>query len=108
MKFSRAIMLGVLVSFAISMLSCGKSKEDIVLAEFKDRSIMLQEFEDAYANVNEKFLPTQSGLEGLEQFLTTMLNKEIMAYKSDELGYDKDQSVTQGVEAFKKMGLQAG
>lgn len=107
MRFSRAILFGLFVSMAISMLSCSKGKEDIVLAEFKDRTITLAEFEDAYAHVNEKFLPTKSGQEGLEQFLTTMLNKEVMAYKSDELGYDKDQSVHQGVETFKKMGLQA-
>jgi peptidyl-prolyl cis-trans isomerase C len=30
-----------------------------------------------------------------------------MAYKADELGYDKEPSVVQGMESFTKMGLQA-
>jgi parvulin-like peptidyl-prolyl isomerase len=105
MKLSRTLLAGLLVVTAVTVVSCGK-REDTVLAEFKNRSITIDEFEDAYAKVDVKFLPESSGEEGLREFLTTMLNKEIIAYKADELGYDKDQTVIQGMENFKKMGLQ--
>lgn len=104
---SRALILGLLLPAAIVLNSCAK-REDATLAQFKDRKITVGEFEDAYAKVSPEFLPAAKGVDGLKEFLTTMLNKEVMAYKADELGYDKDPTVVQGMDAFKKMGLQAG
>lgn len=108
MKCSRALLAGAAILLAASALSCGGGRADAVLAEFKDRKITVAQFEDAYANVQPLYLPKASGLEGYKEFLNTMLNKEVMAYKADELGYDKDQSVVQGMEAYRNLGLQAG
>jgi parvulin-like peptidyl-prolyl isomerase len=108
MKFTRALLTGLLIVVVISMLSCTKSKDDTILAEFKDRKITLAQFEDVYANVSVEYLPDKEGVEGYLELLTTMLNKEVMAYMADLQGYDKDQTVVQGMEAFEKMGLQAG
>ncbi len=105
MKSARMLALGLLIPAAMTLASCGK-REDVKLAEFKGRAITIGEFERAYANVDPKFLPKATGIEGYREFLNTMLNKEIMAHKADELGYDKDPSVVQGLEAFKKLGLQ--
>jgi parvulin-like peptidyl-prolyl isomerase len=107
MNLSKAILAGLVVVLAVSVLSCSK-REDVVLAEFKDRKITIGEFENAYPKVDPKYLPKASGVEGYKEFVTTMLNKEVMAYKADELGYDKDQVVIQGMESYKSMGLQAG
>jgi len=100
------VALGLLVPAVLTLASCGK-RENIKLAEFKGHSITVGEFEDAYAHVDPKFLPKSTGLEGKREFLNTMLNKEIMAYEADKLGFDKDPAVLQGMEAFKKMGLNA-
>ena len=108
MRCSRALLASLVVVLAVSVLSCGGGRENAVLAEFKDRKITVAKFEDAYANVQPIYLPKASGVEGYKEFLNTMLNKEVMAYKADELGYDKDQSVIQGMDAYKNMGLQAG
>jgi peptidyl-prolyl cis-trans isomerase C len=108
MRCSRALLASLVVVLAVSALSCGGGKENAVLAEFKDRKITVAEFEHGYANVQPLYLPKASGLEGYREFLNTMLNKEVMAYKSDELGYDKDQGVIQGMDAFRRLGLQAG
>ena len=35
-----------------------------------------------------------------------MINRDVMAVKADELGYDKDPSIAQGMEAFRRMTLQ--
>lgn len=105
MKFSKTLFVGLLVTLIVPILSCSKDKEDIILAEVKDRKISVAKFERVYAMINPEYLPKEQGVEGYEELLTTMLNKEIIAYKADELGYDKDQTVIQGMEAFKKMGL---
>jgi len=106
MQSSRIILACLILVMAVTVISCS-SREDAVLAEFKDRKITVGRFEQAYAKVNVKYLPQASGVEGYAEFLNTMLNKEVMAYKADELGYDKDQTVVQGMDAFRTMGLQA-
>lgn len=103
----RTLTIGVLVPAVFLLSSCTK-REDLPLAEYGGKKITVGDFEKAYAVVKPEFLPKQKGIEGKKEFLTTMLNKNVMAYKADELGYDKDPAVVQGMEAFKKMGLQAG
>jgi parvulin-like peptidyl-prolyl isomerase len=105
MKVSRMLFVALIVAVVAAVVSCGGGGGG-ALAEFQDQKITVSEFEEAYAKVDPKYLPRQSGIEGYEEFLTTMLNKEVMAYKADELGYDKDQAVINGMDAFKKMGLQ--
>jgi parvulin-like peptidyl-prolyl isomerase len=88
--------------------SCSKSSEDTLVAEVGDRTISLASYEKAYHSVDPKFLPEGKDLDGRKEFLDTMINREVLAMKADELGYDKDPYVMQGMEAFKKVGLQAG
>ena len=108
MKLSRALLMGLFVTLVIPLFSCSKNKEKIILAEVKDRKITLAKFEKAYSRVSQDYIPQTPGLEGLEEFLITMLNKEIMAYKADELGYDKDPTVVESMDSFMKIGLQVG
>ena len=99
-----APLFGLGMIAAIAVTGCSK-REELKVAHFKDRSITVAQFEEAYARVDESFLPKTTGLEGKKEFLTTMLNKEVMAAKADELGYDKDPAVAQGMEAFRRMSL---
>ena len=92
----------------VCLVSCSKSREDIPVAKVKDRVISLATFENTYVRVDPKYLPESRDIDGLVQFLETMIDKEIMAIKADELGYDKDQYVVEGMKAFRKVGLQAG
>lgn len=103
----RTLLIGVLFPAVFLLSSCAK-REDQSLADYGDKKITVGDFEKAYAVVKPEYLPKASGVEGYKEFLNTMLNKAVMAYKADELGYDKDPAVVQGMEAFKKMGLQAG
>lgn len=105
---ARVVVLGLLMPIAILLTSCTK-REDLTLADYgDDGKITIGEFEKAYVVVNPEFLPKTGGVEGRREFLTTMLNRKVMAHKADELGYDKDPAVVQGMESFTKMGLQAG
>ncbi len=98
------ICLG-LAALAIAVTGCSK-REELKVAEFKDQVITVADFEEAYKRVDPAYLPKQAGFDGKKEFLDTMLNKYVMAYKADELGYDKDPSVTQGMEMFTRMALQ--
>jgi len=105
MMFSRAVLSGLLVVLALSLLSCS-SREDAVLAEFGDQTVTVAQFEKAYQTVKPTYLPKATGVEGYKEFLNTMLNKEVMAHKADQLGYDRDPAVVEGMEAYKEMAYQ--
>ncbi|MDH3214775.1 MAG: peptidyl-prolyl cis-trans isomerase [Candidatus Krumholzibacteria bacterium] len=77
------------------------------MAKVKDRVITLGDFEKAYLNVGPEYLPDTKDLAGLKEFLEHMIHREIMGLKADELGYDKDPYVVQGMEGFRQSGLQA-
>ncbi len=98
------LLLALGLSAPIALTGCSK-RENAKLAEFKGHAITVQEFEQAYAKVDVAYLPKATGEEGLREFLTTMLNKEVLVAKADELGYDKDPSVAQGLETFRRMSL---
>ena len=99
------LWLGLVAVMSIALTGCSK-REDLKLAEIKDRVITIHDYEDAYARVKKEFLPKAEGEEGKKEFLMTMVNRDLMAVKADELGYDKDPSVSQGMEAFRRMTTQ--
>jgi parvulin-like peptidyl-prolyl isomerase len=101
MKFVR-LWLGLVAIVSIALTGCSK-RESLTLAQVKDRTITIHDYEDAYARVKPEFLPKKTGDEGKREFLDTMVNRDVMAVKADELGYDKDPSISQGMEAFRRM-----
>jgi parvulin-like peptidyl-prolyl isomerase len=104
MRISR-IWLALVVALGVAATGCSK-REELKVAEFKDQVITVADYEAAYARVDPAYLPKAAGFEGKLEFLNTMLNKYVMAYKADELGYDKNPNVTQSMEMFTRMALQ--
>ena len=96
----------ILLLVPLLLLSCSKTKDEINVAEIGDKVISVAEFEKLYAKIDPKFLDGDTVDERKMNFLNVLIEKEVMAIKADELGYDKDPSVIAGVNAFKKMGLQ--
>ncbi|UCH83187.1 MAG: peptidyl-prolyl cis-trans isomerase [Candidatus Latescibacterota bacterium] len=107
MRISKALIAVMLLPLLFAG-SCSKGSDETLVAEIADRTITLAAFQKAWMSVDSKYLPETEDLEGRKEFLQTMINKELLAIKADELGYDKDPYVVQGMEAFKKVGLQAG
>lgn len=97
-------LLGICLIAAVAVAGCSK-REDIKLAQIKDRTITVGDFEDAYAKIDAEFLPKATGEDGKKEFLTNLVNKDVMAEKADELGYDKDPGVAAGMEQFRRMTL---
>ncbi|MBP2680353.1 MAG: PpiC-type peptidyl-prolyl cis-trans isomerase [Candidatus Krumholzibacteriota bacterium] len=106
MRGSRGVLAVLLLGLLLAA-SCSKNRDDLPVAKVGDRTITLSVFEKTYFAVDPKFLPEDTGVEGLKEFLNTMINKDVMAIKADELGYEKDPFVLQGMEAFKKVSLPA-
>ncbi|RPH52721.1 hypothetical protein EHM82_09135, partial [bacterium] len=106
MRGSKGVLAVLLLGLLLA-LSCSKNRDDLPVATVGDRTITLSTFEKTYFAVDPKFLPDDTGVEGLKEFLNTMINKDVMAIKADELGYEKDPFVVQGMEAFKKVSLPA-
>jgi peptidyl-prolyl cis-trans isomerase C len=98
-------LLGLGMGAVVALTGCAK-REDAKLAEFKGHVITVGDFEDAYKKVDAQYLPKKTGQEGFREFLDTMLNREVMAAKADELGYDKDPAIAQGMDAFSRVTLQ--
>jgi parvulin-like peptidyl-prolyl isomerase len=99
------LSLGLVAVASIALTGCSK-RDDLKLAEVKDRVITIHDYEDAYGRVKAEFLPKKTGEDGKKEFLDTMINRDVMAVKADELGYDKDPSIAQGMEAFRRMTEQ--
>lgn len=100
-----ALLVGVAV-----LAGCGRkqSTEDLLVAKVADRPVSMALYEKAWSTVDAKYLPKTDDLEGRKEFLNTIINKEVLTLKADELGYDKDEYVLKAMEAFKKVGLPAG
>lgn len=101
--------LATLLLAPVLLAGCGsKNPEDILVAKVNDRAISLDLYQRAWAAVDARYLPQTQDLDGRKEFLETMINKEVLAMKADELGYEKDAYVQQGMETFKKVGLTMG
>ena len=92
MKTSKTVLAALGLVLAVSLISCS-GREDTVLAEFKDKTITVAEYEKAYSVVKPQYLPRATGVEGHKEFLNTMLNKATAALVRHlkELGYNAAQ-----------------
>ena len=88
--------------------ACSETREELAVAKVDDRVITVADYEKAFASISAERLPETTDLAGLTDFLNIMIEREVLAIKADELGYDKDPSVDEGMKAFKKVGLHAG
>ena len=77
----------------ISMvLSVGCTKrEDLVLARVEEKEITVADFENAVELLETKHLPETSDLEGKLEMLDHLINKEVMALKARDAGYEREE-----------------
>jgi hypothetical protein len=104
MKFEK---WAALLLFPVLIIGCSRSKDKIPVAEVGNKVITVADIEELYSKVDPKFLEGKTVEERKRNFLNNLIDKEVMAMKADELGYDKDPFVVAGLNSFKKLGLQA-
>lgn len=102
----KRIVLLVTAASLLFALGCGK-RENKVVARVNDRTITIGQFENAAANIEEKYLPTTTDLAGKKELLDVMVNKEVMAIKALGAGYDKEPGFVSFWDRFKGQFLVA-
>ncbi len=83
----------VLFLVALSVvLSAGCSKrEDLVIATVENKEITVADFENAVELLDTKYLPETDDLEGKKEMLDNLINKEVMALKARDAGYENEE-----------------
>ncbi len=83
--------LALLPLLLIALSACGgKDKSEVTLAEVGERTITLDYFERKMNSMDPASLPPQIDTRaGREALLDIMINKEVMAIKAEELGFDR-------------------
>jgi peptidyl-prolyl cis-trans isomerase C len=99
------LSLSLILTGLLLVSGCGGGsegdKEDVVLALVGDHEITAAYYESRLIRLEEKELPAgddglvldMSQLEGKKEFLQTLVNKEVMAIKADQLGYSDDPQI---------------
>lgn len=85
----RTIIYTFIIALTFS-LGCAK-KEDLIVAEVGGRQITVADFERASEIIEEDYLPLTDDLEGKKQLLDHVINKEVMALRAIESGYEKEE-----------------
>ena len=89
----KVIPLALLVLlFSSFALNCGGNKESIV-AKIGDKEITLGDFNIAYKSISVFNRPPLIAYEDAENFLNTLINKEIMTDEAIARGFDKDETI---------------
>ncbi len=85
----------LLVSLLVLLAACGgKDKSKIPVAKVGDHTITLDYFERKMNSMKPETLPPDiATLEGKKKLLETMIDKEVMAIKAEQLGYGEDQAI---------------
>jgi parvulin-like peptidyl-prolyl isomerase len=102
MKFHRASVF--VLGLALLAASCKNESADSagapgpIVARVGDREVTLSYYEDRIEKMERQFLPDTLDLAGKKEFLTFIINKELMAAKAEALGYAADQQVKSSLE----------
>jgi parvulin-like peptidyl-prolyl isomerase len=98
---------GCLLCLPLFVTGCGGSK-DKVLAKVGDREITTAYYEERLSKLKQNELPRgednlpvdTSTLAGKKAFLDVIINKELMALRAIEMGYDSEEQITGAQKAM--------
>lgn len=95
------IFLSIPLSFLIS--SCSPQKSEIVVAEYGDKEILMNEFEEAYAkNAGGYEEAKDDSLSKLKNFLDLYVNFKMKLRDAQVRGYEKDKALQEELTDYKK------
>ena len=79
----------VLISVLLAT-GCTK-REELVVAKVGKKEITVADFEKAAELLDDQYLPETEDLEGKREMLDHMINKEVMALKARDAGYEREE-----------------
>ena len=83
------ILASVLIA-ALLATGCSK-REELVIAKVEKKEITVADFETAAELLDNKYLPETDDLEGRKALLDHIINKEVMALKARDAGYESEE-----------------
>lgn len=88
-ELKRVVLFIVMISVVLSA-GCSE-REDLVLARVEEKEITIADFENAVELLESKHLPETDDLEGKLEMLDHLINKEVMALKALDAGYEREE-----------------
>ncbi len=85
----RAVFFIVALSVVLSA-GCA-NREELVIAKVEEKEITVADFENAVDLLDAKYLPETDDLEGKKEMLENLINKEVMALKARDAGYEREE-----------------
>ncbi len=107
-RVGRLLTLTALLAALLALTGCGGGGGEKVVATVGDHRITLDDYENYLKRLEKENLPRDeqgqtidtATLEGKKRFLDVVIDKEVMALKAKELGFDADQQVSSFRNAF--------
>ena len=85
----RVIIALALLSI-VTAVGCEK-REELVIAKVEQTEITVADFENSIELLEDRYLPATDDLEGKKQHLDNLINKEVMALKAFDAGYEREE-----------------
>ena len=85
----RMILMFVLISVLFAT-GCTK-REELVIAKVEKKEITIAEFEKTAELLDNQYLPETDDLDGRKKLLDYIINKEVMALKARDAGYETEE-----------------
>jgi hypothetical protein len=100
-----ALALALFVAALALLAGCAKKdKNEIPVAKIQDRVVSLAYYERKLNGIDQRFLPSDIQThEGRMKFLDTIVEKEVMAIKAEELGFAANPKVQQTASAVSQL-----
>lgn len=104
MRSERAFILSLVVlTVACNSKSPGPdAAAGPIVARVGTHTISKNYYEERIAKMERKFLPDTLDMAGKRKFLDTIINKEVMALKAEDLGYADDPDLQQVLQSFEE------
>lgn len=97
--------LSILLFFGFLIYGCGRSTDDLVLAKVKDKEITAKDLRKFADNLPEHYKAEKPGIEGYEEYLQTMVDKELLLLEAEARGIDKSQYFIDTMDGIKRSKL---
>lgn len=86
----RRIILAFVLISALLATGCTK-REELVVAKVEKKEITIADFEKTMEILSNQYMPETNDLEGKKALLDHIINKEVMALKARDAGYEREE-----------------
>jgi len=97
----KRVLFPVFVAVFVTILGCGR-RGDLVVTRVGDKKITVRDFKRSVAKLPAKYRPSEKGLEAQKEYLSLIIDKELLVLEARERGLDRDETVLAQLEGIKR------